>query len=102
MIPIKLVQPIDFEGECITEIQLDLESLTGADLISAEREASPSVQVNLAKELTKEYQVLVAARASKRPKELFLKLGAKDFTRITLTVQNFFVASESAEPENEA
>lgn len=101
MIPIKLYRPIDFEGERITEIKLDLEGLTGADLISVEREASPAVQVNVAKELTKEYQILVAARASKRPKELFLQLSAKDFTRVTLVVQNFFVASESVETVSE-
>jgi len=96
MTTIKLYKPIDFEGERVTKIDLDLEGLTGYDLISVEREASPELKVNMAKELTKEYQVLVAARASKKPKELFLKLHAKDFTRVTLTVQNFFLASESA------
>lgn len=99
---IKLEKPIDFEGERITEINLDLDGLTGTDIINAEREASPMIQVHTAKELTKEFQVLIAARASKRPKELFLKLGARDFARVTLTVQNFFIGSESEVTQDEA
>lgn len=98
---IKLYKPFDFNGEKITEIKMDLEALTAEDMIEAERMASPSVQMAMLKEYMKEYQILVAARAAKKPEGMFLKLKAKDFSRVTIAVQNFLV-SEELVPEEPA
>lgn len=91
---ITLKKPIEFEGQKHNEINLDFDSLTGADILTAEQmytRSNLSNAGNMAKEFSKEYQIHVAARAANLPVELFLKLGALDFSVITVAVQNFFL-----------
>lgn len=89
----KLRTPKLFDDVERKEIQLDLEGLTGEDIISAERQflASGNNDANPLKEFAKEYQILLAARAAKLPVEFFHSLSAKDFTAITIKVQNFLL-----------
>ena len=96
---IKLVRPVDFDGRTYMEIDLDLESLTGHDLISAERQflANGANQSIAVKEFSKEFQAYVAARAVSVPVELIFKLSAPDFSLVTLKVQNFFLDADSAD-----
>lgn len=93
-----LLKPITFQGKEVKEIELDLAALTGMDMIAAEREfirsAPDNERVSL-KELSKEYQTLMAARASKMPVEFFDQLGLKDFSRVTIKVQRFLLELES-------
>lgn len=93
-----LIKPIVFQGEEVKEIEFDLDSLTGEDMIYVDRVFLSSSDVNQGitiKETSKEYQILVAARAARQPAELFYKLSPKDFTRITFRVQNFLLVEES-------
>lgn len=95
----RLIKPIQFDGETIEEINLELDSLKGNDLLLVERQflaMGDQNQAMMLKELSKEYQVVVAARAAKLPVEFFQEISAKDFSRITMQVQNFFVDGESA------
>lgn len=95
--PFTLLKPITFQGKEIKEISLDLAALTGMDMIAAEREFIRSMPDNervALKELSKEYQTLVAARASNMPVEFFDQLGLKDFSRVTIGVQRFLLESE--------
>lgn len=87
---IKLSKPFEFEGKTYTEIELDLDGLTGRSLIDAEREAAavmgrPSVDID------KVYQACVAAMAAGMPYDALTALPAKDFTRITGAVQAFLL-----------
>lgn len=81
-----------FEGKTHTEINLDLENLTGSDLEAAERIAiSEGGGLGNFAELCKPFQAAVAAKAAKLPLEFFRALPAKDYSFITLSVGNFLL-----------
>ena len=89
----KLSMPIEFDGEKITEINMDLEGLSAADLEKAERQA----RMLLAKkesmhvpETNKKYLSCVASRAAGVKYDLIRALRGKDYTQLCLLVQNFF------------
>ena len=86
---IKLNRPITINGVEMKEIELDFDKLTGADLISASRESGLLGDNALVPELSKQYLAVVAAKASGLNVDDIMKLSAKDFTAVTLTVQNF-------------
>lgn len=89
---IKLSKPITFEDKTYEVLQLDLEGLTGGDLVDAEREyvAGGGIMSSVA-ELTKGYLATVAAKAAGVPVEVIHALPAKDFAAVTLRVQNFLL-----------
>lgn len=89
----KLKKPVHFEGEEIKELDLDLDSLTGKDMIAAQKEIQ-SMDVPV-QEFNKEYLAVVAAKACGRPTDLIPLLGIKDFSFITVQVQNFLLGEES-------
>jgi len=88
---IKLNKPITINGVEMKEIELDFDKLTGADLISASRESGLLGDNALVPELSKQYLAVVAAKASGFNVDDIMKLSAKDFTAITLAVQNFLL-----------
>lgn len=81
-----------FEEKEYSEINLDLESITGQDLISASNQARILGDPSPVPELSKTYLAVVAAKAGKVPVDFIMSLSAKDFTAITMTVQNFLLA----------
>lgn len=90
----KLSRPFSFEGTVYTEFALDFDSLTGEDLLSAERqfnEISGGDSFTPVKQIAQMYQALVAARAAKVPYELVKSLPAKDFSKLTVRAQNFLL-----------
>jgi hypothetical protein len=90
-VDIKLSKPFTFEEKEYTEIKLDLESLTGRDLISAEAEARIIAGPSPVSELSKPYNAVVAAKAAKVPIDMILDLPAKEFTIVTMSVQDFLL-----------
>ncbi|MGI6436410.1 MAG: phage tail assembly protein [Syntrophomonadaceae bacterium] len=70
---------------------LDLEGLTGNDLLQAEKEYASEGGTAPVVELNKGYLSLVAAKAAKVPVELIRDLPAKDFSQVTIMVQNFLL-----------
>ncbi|MEF3312612.1 phage tail assembly protein [Paenibacillus sp. GYB004] len=89
----KLARPFHFEGKQITELSLNLDDLTGQDLLLCARHAQtidPN-EVAHVKALSLPYQVAVAAKAAGVPAEQIKALGAKDFTQVTQRVQNFLI-----------
>jgi hypothetical protein len=88
----KLSKPIEVDGKKIESLSLDLEGLTGQDIISCEYEfrdrSRPGEIIELI-EVNKLFLTILAARAAKVPFELITKLSAKDFCRITVEVQAF-------------
>lgn len=88
---IKLSSPYVFEGKEYTEFSLDLDKLTGGDIIAAGVEARSLGQDNLVAELSKSNLAAVAARAATVPVDMILGLSAKDFTGVTVAVQNFLL-----------
>lgn len=84
-------KPFKFEEKEYKELNLDLESLTGQDLIDAANQARLLGDNPTVPELSKAFLAVVAAKASNVPVDLILKLPAKDFSAVTLTVQNFLL-----------
>lgn len=102
-----LARPFEFEDQEYTELLLDFDKLTGADMISVEREMKarkgliqPGEFIPMM-ELHKPYQAFVAARAAGVLPDLILALPAKEFSRITARVFSFLMGSDSEEAAEE-
>lgn len=89
-----LIKPIQINGSELTEINLDLESLKGKDLIELETgfraryrgEYIPVVNIDA------RYQSWVAGRASGINPEDLGELYAPDFTSVCSEVQSFLLS----------
>lgn len=88
---IKLSKPVEWEGERVEELNLNLDDLTGLDIEAAEREWVLGGGAGMA-ETSKSYLLAVAARATGKRVEILRRLNAKDYSKITLLVQNFLLA----------
>lgn len=87
-----LSAPLDIDGIKYTTLNLDLESLTGADMDIAEIQVrSTGYEISTAHELCKPYLLALAARACKVNVENLKKLPIKDASKITLLVQSFLL-----------
>lgn len=82
----KLLKPFEFEGELIQEVYLDLDSLTGKDIMDASKGVESFMQ-----ETNKTYLSNIAAIAMKRPKEIMYYMSAKDATAICYFVMDFLI-----------
>lgn len=82
----KLTRPFEFEGELIQEVYLDLDALTGKDIMDASKGVESFVQ-----ETNKTYLANIAAIAMKRPKEIMYYMSAKDATAICYFVMDFLI-----------
>ena len=80
-----------FEGKTYTSLDLDLENLTGKQMIEAAKEAKGIGIVNPVQEFCPVFLACVAAKAAKVPVDLIESLPAKDFTVVKTTVQNFLL-----------
>jgi len=88
---IKLSQPITVKGTEVKELNLDFDKLTGNDIINASREAQLLGENIVVPEFSKQYLAIVAAKASGINVEDINNLPARDFTAITIAVQNFLL-----------
>jgi hypothetical protein len=95
MTTIKLSRPTAIDGKELTEINLDLESLKGKDLIELDTafrrlyrgEYVPVLNID------SRYQCLVAGRASGINPEDLGELYAPDFSAMCAEVQNFLLSA---------
>lgn len=91
---IKLKKAIEYKSAEYKEIDMDLDALTGAQLIKAKGQLSvqPNQPINLdtiAPQLSMEFQARIAAEASGVPYEVIQALPAKDFVQVTNAVRDF-------------
>lgn len=95
---ITLKKSVNWNGVEVTEIDLNLDALTGKDLLDAEQSCALLQPMSNAmtpiKEFDKGYLAAVAAKACGQPVDLIHALGAKDFTAVTMQVQGFLLESE--------
>ena len=82
---------VSFEGKEFTELDLDLDGLTGGDLIKASRESAILGDVNPVQELSMTYLAVVAAKAAKVNVDMILALPASEFSKVKVEVQNFLL-----------
>jgi hypothetical protein len=88
-----LAKPFTFEGAEYTELDIDLDGLKGSDLVNIEQELTAKGVATVMPEISKQYQMHVAARAAKVPVELIEALPMKEASAITVKVVNFLFAS---------
>ena len=92
---IQLTKPINFHGKNLKELELDLEGLTGNDLINAEKQAIADENLPMVTDFSRAYLAAIAAQALKMPVEVLRNLPVKEFTKIVNEVQRFLLASAS-------
>jgi hypothetical protein len=98
---VKLQKALKHKGQELTELDIPLEALTGADLIEVEQQLSQAGKFALLPDYAKVYLIRVAARAARIPAEVLEGLSARDFTLVTNRVQNFLMGSDSGTGESE-
>lgn len=94
-----LKYPITFEGEKITKLDFDFVTQKGNVLLEVEElyiHRNPMRGTNMA-ELTKEFQLLFAAKIAKCPHELILSLSVPDTLAVSHIMQAFLLAGEIPE-----
>jgi Phage tail assembly chaperone proteins, E, or 41 or 14 len=97
VIEVKLAKPIEKDGQKIDVIKLNLEGLTGADILAIEKELRLSqTQFNI---LSQETQLAIAARAAGMIPDDLKELHWSDFLEVTAQVQLFLMNMESEEQE---
>jgi hypothetical protein len=88
---IKLQKPLNKDGKTIKTISLNLDSLSGSDIISIERELRQRGDTSLNPLISSEGLAVVAARASGFVPEDIISLSAPDFIQVTGEVRNFLL-----------
>lgn len=92
---VKLTRPKQFDGKEVTEIVLDLDSLTGTDIELAENQftaQNPEISASTpVKWMSNAFLAIVAAKAAKVPVELIKSLSATDYSKVTMKVQVFLI-----------
>ena len=94
---IKLSKEYNFGGKSITEINLDFDSLTGTDLMDAERAYKMRNKGSVVKELEDGWLVSVAEKSSNLKYGDFLKLSGRDYLKVLNKVRGFLTDSDSSE-----
>ena len=95
---IHLKKAINFKGNEINTLDLDLNALTGEDLIKAESEVLQGGGTPLQTlSFSRPYAITVAAKALHMPVEILRQMGARDFSKVVNEVQTFLAASDSEE-----
>jgi hypothetical protein len=89
---VTLAVPVKFEEQEVTEIVMDLNSLTGRDISSIKSTWAHAGNFSSVPATDMDFCALVAARASGKPIELFDVLKAKDYTKVCQTVSNFLLS----------
>lgn len=92
IITYELKRPVTIDGTEYKIITLDLSSLTGDDIASAEFEMTSSGHIIAGPaELNKTYLMHVSARAAHVPYEVLKKFSIKDVSAITMATQGFLM-----------
>lgn len=87
---VEFKKPFVFEGETYTELNLEgLEELTGADLAKIDRAVRKKNADDLVPEMSLDYALALAARATGLPIEFFKALPLKDCRNVRNKVRSF-------------
>lgn len=85
----KFSKPYEFEGDTFDKIDLNLDALTGDDMLAAERDFGAGGGLAAMVETSKGYLAILAAKAAKVPVEFINGLPVKEFSQVTMAVQAF-------------
>ena len=97
VVTLKLMKPLDYNGHVYTEINMDLENLTGKDSMEVEQELMARKKgAVIYGALNNDYILGIASKACARAKcplgsDAFLALSLKDHNKLKETVRNFLL-----------
>lgn len=91
---IKLTQEYTFGAKTYKEFELNFDSLTGRDLILLENEYKERAKRSILKEQEDAWYITVASKVLDIKYGDLLKLKAKDFVQLVVTVRNFLLISD--------
>lgn len=92
---IKFGKPYVFEGNTYTQIDLSgLEKLNAASMIDVNRKLSRHSGIDIMPEVSLEYAVNIAAKATTQPIEFFLGLPPKEAIKVKNRVMGFLFGSD--------
>lgn len=86
-----LTKDYEFEGKTYSELQLNLDDLTGKDVSAAKREWARSGNYSPLMASDTDFCVFLAAKSAKLPVEFMEGLPAKDYCAIGQAVSNFLL-----------
>lgn len=92
MASLKLKKPVMIDGAEKTEIEYDLDALTGEDVQQATKELSKAGIMVTTIELDSNYHAAIFAKASGIAFEDMNRFSAKDYAKATTLVRDFFLA----------
>ena len=85
-------KPYQFEGKTFTELDIDLDSISGADILLAKRRFVSSGGFAALLAADPEFCIFLLERVAKQPVEFFRGLPARDFCALTQAVSNFLLS----------
>ena len=85
-------KPYEFEEVTYTEIEFDLDALTGCDISDAKRQWAAAGNFSPLPTTDSDFCAFVLARVTKKPLEFFTEMPARDYCSITQQVSNFLMA----------
>ena len=91
---ITLSRPVAYKDTQLDALELELDTLTGNDLIAIEDSLRAGGNVNL---FSQAYFAAIAARSAHIPVEVLKGLPVKDFMKVTSEVVSFLGDTASAE-----
>lgn len=92
---IELSKAIPYKDAQLKELELELENMTGKDILQVESDMKASGENIAAWEYSRSFLLNVAARASHLPVEVLQNLNVKDFTRVINETLNFLAGGAS-------
>ena len=96
---IQLKKAIMHKGQVLQELDVDLDRLTGNDLIDVEEQVLRTGSPIQSTDFSRVYLIAVAARALKIPVEVLRMMTARDFNKVVTEVRNFLTLTDSDENE---
>lgn len=90
-VTVKLKKAVHVKGKETTTVVLDLDKLTGNDLIAAESEARALKAGEASVFASMKFQAVVAAKAIGCPADDLFELSASDFKAVVAPVVNFLM-----------
>lgn len=88
---IKLSKEFEYEGKTYKTLNLDMDKLTGKDILAVESEAV-AMAGGPVTDFSKTYQAVLAAKAAGVAPDMIIALPAKDFLTVTLEASAFLLA----------
>lgn len=88
-------KPYTFEGQVYEKIDLGgLDNLTAADMMAANKVLDRSGSISFLPEMSLQYAVIIASKATKLPIEFFNGMHPKEAVKVKNRVVSFFYAQD--------